>query len=190
MRQYCSFCHYPLTTCVCSAIEYIESPVSFSLIQHPREVKHAKNTARLVALSVENTCLVASDDDTQMISLRRRCETTPTALIYPSHLSHSWEQTKATTQSLAHLVVLDGSWRQAFGLWHQHEWLQRLPAYHFTSAPLSDYAIRHTEDSSHLSTLEAVAYALESRFHTDVTPLHRLQKRMQSFWQGPSEHRR
>ena len=41
-----------------------------------------------------------------------------------------------------------------------------------------------------ISTLEAVAYALSSRFNADVTPLYRIQQRMQDFWQGPREHRR
>ncbi|WP_414829133.1 tRNA-uridine aminocarboxypropyltransferase [Alteromonas sp. H39] len=190
MRQYCSVCQYPLTTCVCSVIRRVKSPVSISIIQHPKEVMHAKNTARLITLCLENTSVVVSSNNDQMTSLKRRCETLPTALLYPCSHSHSWEQTTASGPPLSHLVVLDGSWRQAFGLWQQHAWLQTLPAYHFSSAPSSDYAIRHTGNRHHVSTLEAVAYALSSRFQTDVSPLYRLQARMQEFWQGPPEHRR
>ena len=190
MRQYCSNCQYPITTCDCSVIRRVECPLSISIIQHPKEVTHAKNTARLIALCLNNVSVVVSNNDEHMTSLRTRCETLPTALLYPGRDSHSWEQTTASDHALAHLIVLDGSWRQAFGLWQQHTWLQALPAYHFSSAPPSDYAIRHTDDTAHLSTLEAVAYALSSRFNTDVTPLYQLQRRMQDCWQGPPEHRR
>lgn len=150
MRQYCSHCQYPIITCVCSAIRRVESPLSISIIQHPREVTHAKNTARLVTLCLSDVDLVVSDNDDQMASLRSRCETLSTALLYPGGDSHSWEQTTASEHPFTHLIVLDGSWRQAFGLWQQHSWLQALPAYHFSSAPPSGYAIRHTEDTSHL----------------------------------------
>lgn len=190
MRQYCSVCQYPLATCVCSAVRPVESPVSISIVQHPNEVKHAKNTARLVALCIEKTHLVVSDNAEHMASLRRRCRKQKTALLYPSMQSRSWENNKDASETLSHLIFLDGSWRQAYAIWQQHAWLQSLPGYHFSSAPPSSYAIRHTQDPAHLSTLEAVAYTLSSGFETDVQVLEQLQQSMQSHWQGPAAHRR
>ncbi len=192
MRQYCSVCQYPIKTCVCNAVERVDAPVRLSIVQHPREAKHAKNTARLVALCIEHTELVLSNNDEQLKALELRCQSTPSAVLYPCSESNTWEHhsNSAPRNSLKHIVVLDGSWRQAFGMWQQHSWLRTLPAYHFTEAPGSNYQIRHTDDAAHLSTLEAVAYALKSGFGTNVAPLYQLQETMQKLWQGPAAHRR
>lgn len=102
-----------------------------------------------------------------------------------------WEShTEDAPPPFTNLVFLDGSWRQAKGLWLAHPWLQKLPSFHFSANPASAYAIRHTDGEHHLSTLEAVAYSLATGYGTDTAALLRLQHAMQAHWQGPACHRR
>ena len=110
-------------------------------------------------------------------------------MIYPSPESTSLEK---TPQSGTHdlFILLDGSWRQAYGLWQRFTQLHPLPQYHFSHAGPSDYRIRHTRSESGLSTLEAVAHVMKVTTETDPAPLYRLQQFMQAQWQGPAAHLR
>ncbi len=191
MRDYCSQCHYPRRTCVCPYVQQVHSPVCVWLLQHPKERSHAKNTARLVSLCIPESHCIQADDSERMHILAEQCQQRPSAVIYPNPHSQPWEaQTTDATQNFANLVFLDGSWRQAKGLWLAHPWLQRLPSFHFDDNPVSEYAIRHTDGDHHLSTLEAVAYCLWRGYKVDTGAMLRLQRAMQAHWQGPACHRR
>jgi DTW domain-containing protein YfiP len=112
-------------------------------------------------------------------------------LVYPSECSTPIENVDAVARSeITTLILIDGSWKQAFGLVKQNPWLTKLPAFHFISAPTSNYAIRHTTLSNALSTLEATAYALQCLDQIDVSGLYRAQRALQDKWQGPMSHRR
>ncbi|MBU2978418.1 tRNA-uridine aminocarboxypropyltransferase [Alteromonas sp. C1M14] len=190
MRQYCKHCHFPAKTCLCSAVKRVHSTVKVVVIQHPKEVHHAKNTVRLLKLSLQNfTVLVEDEKDfrTQLINCLSLAA--HPAVIYPSPSSQPLEQiNRASNHDL--FILLDGSWKQAYGMWCRNAQLHHLPQYHFATPPDSTYSIRHTQRAKSLSTLEAVAYTLSVSDSCDVTPLHNLQNAMQVHWQGPSEHQR
>ena len=190
MRHYCSACRYPLKTCVCSAAETIVSDVQFLIIQHNKEANHAKNTARLTCLALPATGIIISgtDDMTQQLSAYLQHSRSP-AVIYPSENSVALESGARDGQHDLY-ILLDGSWKQAFGLWKSLPQLHSLPQYHFENAPPSEYEIRHTKFDKSLSTLEAVAFTLTTVSDSPAGPLYRLQQKFQSFWQGPQAHRR
>ena len=87
-------------------------------------------------------------------------------------------------------MLIDGSWKQAFGIVKKNPWLEKLPAFHFSDAPLSNYLIRHTSVDNALSTLEATAYAISYLEKTDMSALYNAQSALQRNWQGPLAHRR
>ena len=191
MRNYCSNCHYPLTTCICASVAQINSPIPCLILQHHKEIIHAKNTARLVSLVVDNveisTFPTQCDDN-----VLNRCleEASNPAVIYPSDNSVPIESLSNKKHHHDLLILLDGSWRQAYAMWQEHRQLHRLPQYHFTQSPESRYAIRHTKQEGGLSTLEATAYALAVLADVDPTPLYDVQQAMQAHWRGPDDHRR
>ena len=190
MRPYCSVCRYPQKTCVCSAVTQICTPVQFLIIQHEKEAIHAKNTAKLVQLCLPDTpILSAGADEAEMAVADALNNAGSPAVIYPSPESTSLEKTpRSGTHDL--FILLDGSWRQAYGLWQRFTQLHPLPQYHFSHAGPSDYRIRHTRSESGLSTLEAVAHVMKVTTETDPAPLYRLQQFMQAQWQGPAAHLR
>lgn len=191
MRAYCEQCHYPQNTCVCAHIKSISIPLNVIIIQHPKEATHAKNTARLVTMCIPSACIVLSNDDDAMHTLAQYSCKQTTALIYPSESSIALEDLSRTQkQQYKTLILIDGSWKQAFGIVKRSSWLQTLPAYHFSNAAPSQYAIRHTSLPHALSTLEAAAHSISCLCEADMSALYALQTAMQEHWQGPVSHRR
>lgn len=191
MRLYCEHCGYPQKTCICSHINTVDTSLEIVIIQHEKEALHAKNTARLVSLCIPSTRIILANDVVAMQSLSEHCSRRHSVLVYPSECSTPIENVDAVARSeITTLILIDGSWKQAFGLVKQNPWLTKLPAFHFISAPTSNYAIRHTTLSNALSTLEATAYALQCLDQIDVSGLHRAQRALQDKWQGPMLHRR
>ena len=188
MRAYCDQCRYPVSTCLCNFVRPEPAPADIIIVQHSKEAGHAKNTARLVALGLTNCTIVTEQQlNEQLINglASRHC-----AVLYPDEHSQAIESAAFKTLLPEVVIVIDGSWKQAYGMMQRSAWLQSLPHWHFTLAPESGYAIRHTRLSHSLSTLEAVAYCLEVGYQFNSSPLYALQQAMQSFWQGPAEHRR
>jgi len=113
------------------------------------------------------------------------------AIIYPNDLSRPIETLPVSErQTINHIVVIDGSWKQAYSIIEQHNWLKACAFYHFDEAPLTRYRIRHTKMDNGVSTLEAVAYTMNTLFDVDVSALYEAQEAMQSFWQSPTPHLR
>ncbi|WP_218353667.1 tRNA-uridine aminocarboxypropyltransferase [Alteromonas lipotrueiana] len=188
MRRYCSHCHFPVSTCVCNQVIPIKSPVRFIILQHHKEAGHAKNTARLIPLVIPDTLIVTGNSEEDFLPAKQLASQYRCGLLYPGSHSQPIESETFANERPRQLVLLDGSWRQAYGLFQKLEWLRALPAWHFSQAPSSAYRIRHTEKSYSLSTLEAAAYSLKQGYQCNSDPLLRLQESMQSFWQGPAAH--
>ncbi|MHC6646926.1 tRNA-uridine aminocarboxypropyltransferase [Alteromonas sp. HB246098] len=191
MRLYCKKCGYPEATCICVHISTVNTSLNIIIIQHEKEAYHAKNTARLISLCIPTSRIVLTNDAQAMGSLPNECSLEHTALMYPSDTSMPIERTAPERlKQLSTLLLIDGSWKQAFGIVKQHPWLATLPTFHFSSAPTSNYAIRHTKLEHALSTLEATAYAISCLEKTDVSALHEAQCALQKHWRGPKSHRR
>ena len=191
MRKYCNHCQYPVSTCICKEIRPTVLDIEVTIIQHPKEATHAKNTARLAVLSIPSARIVSANDHLAMEALHHCCDQRSTLLVYPGDSSIPIEGLEDTAKkAVTTLILIDGSWKQASGIVKQHAWLQSLTSVHFSQAPPSNYLIRHTSLSYALSTLEAVAYSASCISKRDLANLYRLQDAMQCHWQGPLEHRR
>ncbi len=199
-RKVCDNCRYPLKTCVCSALTHIENETNVIILQDKNEVNNAKNTARLLALSLSNISIVKSDDVDSMRKLEKACIENPTAfaLLFPSNKSSAFEthvplNPKAlldkqhkngseTLSSIKHTLFIDGTWRKAKRLYLSNEWLQNLPNYHFDEPLQGQYRIRKTSIENGLSTLEAVAYVLSKTDSINTQALYDLFEKMQTHW--------
>ena len=53
-RIHCERCLRPQSHCLCALIPRLDSRTRVLLLQHPSEVNHALNTARLAALGLRN----------------------------------------------------------------------------------------------------------------------------------------
>lgn len=186
MREYCTHCKYPKTTCVCSAITRIENRINIIILQHPKEFGHAKNTVRLLELCLTNICVYQGLTSDDFAEVKKALNSTNTALIYPSDNSTTISDLSVNINtSFDNVILIDGSWRQAYAIWCANEWLHTLPTVKFNTAEIeSQYTIRHTPFTHSMSTLEATAQVL---FQLENIPTHLLQnaqRQLVAHWQS------
>ncbi|BDT70658.1 hypothetical protein os4_01650 [Comamonadaceae bacterium OS-4] len=165
-RPTCPHCLRPQATCLCHLAVPTVSACELLILQHPLEVHHAKNSARLLHLSVPGSRMVVGEafDEVALQALLPGPRTTvllypPTAyeghaapaLLEPSQLQHP---------ETLRLVVLDATWRKSRKMLHLSPGLQRLPRLALDEVPAGRYAIRKAHAPGQLSTLEATCAAL------------------------------
>uniref|UniRef100_A0A7C2B0S4 tRNA-uridine aminocarboxypropyltransferase n=1 Tax=Pseudomonas graminis TaxID=158627 RepID=A0A7C2B0S4_9PSED len=159
-RARCERCLRPTDHCLCGLISALGSRTRVLILQHPSEVNHALNTARLAALGLMNAELHVGEvfeDLPKWLSRPgyRAC------LLFPG------EEAVALTASSGEdvpllLVVPDGTWRKARKLLHLNPSLAALPRVVLTNAPPSRYRLRKAPGPDALSTLEAIVHALHT----------------------------
>ncbi|MCL1142858.1 tRNA-uridine aminocarboxypropyltransferase [Shewanella gaetbuli] len=171
-RQYCNQCHFPQTSCVCSAVAPVRSKTEVIVMQHPSEVNHAKNSVRLMPLVLANMQIVVGETAADFTELRQYLAQAnkPVYIIYPSETSQTVQQSGAQADAI--IVLLDGTWRKAYRMLQLNPWLQQYPALHLEVEHASQYVIRKAKRADSLSTLEAAAFMLSSLDkQLDTSPL-------------------
>ncbi len=165
-RLICGHCQRPQATCICGLVTPTPHACEVLILQHPLEEHHAKNSARLLHLSLPNSRLVVGEafDDAALHALMPQPRYT--VLLYPPTAYEGHEapapldamQLNAPRQ--LRLVVLDATWRKSRKMLHRSPALQRLPRLTLDDVPQGRYAIRKAHQPGQLSTLEATCAAL------------------------------
>lgn len=130
------------------------------------EVDHAKNTARLLHLSLPGSRMLVGEEFDEARLREAMAEPKYTVLLYPPDVyeGHAMPAPLDAEQlrdpAKVRLVVLDGTWRKSRKMLHQSPLLQGLPRLSLEDAPPSGYAIRKAHKPGQLSTLEATCAAL------------------------------
>ncbi|MFJ4144654.1 tRNA-uridine aminocarboxypropyltransferase [Pseudomonas sp. NPDC089734] len=159
-RVRCERCLRPGNHCLCALIPQLDSRTRVLVLQHPSEVNHALNTARLAALGLVNAQLVVGEvfDD---------LETLLNPPGYQARLLFPGEEAQVLTPYTGQdvptlLVVPDGTWRKARKLLHLNPLLTTLPRVMLGAVPVSRYRLRKAPGPDALSTLEAITHALQA----------------------------
>lgn len=176
-RPTCSRCQRPLGHCLCALIPDLDSRTRVLILQHPSEVGHALNTARLAALGLRNTELRVGEvfDDLPQLLAQPGYRT---CLLFPGDEAAVLTAYVANEQPLL-LVVPDGTWRKARKLLHLNPSLAALPRVSLGAAAPSRYRLRKAPEEGVLSTIEAIATALDTleapqRFEALLNPFDAL----------------
>lgn len=159
-RINCERCLRPQNHCLCPLIPSLESRTRVVLLQHPSEVSHALNTARLAGLGLRNAELRVGevfDDLPDLIA-------TPgyrVAVLFPGYEAQALGPYSNDQDSRPWLLVVpDGTWRKARKLLHLNPLLAGLPRVSLATVQPSRYRLRKAPEPGALSTLEAVVQAL------------------------------
>ncbi len=157
-RQSCKSCTRPIAHCLCDLIPSLPSQTRVLLVQHPDEAKHALNTARLVALGLQNAQLLIAEkieNIEQYIQLPgyRAC------VLFPGDKAQVLRAYQDDLQPLL-LIVPDGTWRKARKILYCNPLLAALPRVTLPSGLSSRYRLRKAPNEQALATVEAVSYAL------------------------------
>ena len=159
-RIQCPRCLRPQSHCLCTLIPNLDSRTRVLLLQHPSEVNHALNTARLAALGLNNAELIVGEVFDDLPSLlnppgyRAR-------LLFPGDDAQPLQAYVPSDEPLL-LVVPDGTWRKARKLLHLNPLLAALPRVTLAEGGVSRYRLRKAPGPGALSTIEAIVQALQT----------------------------
>ena len=133
------------------------------ILQHPLEVDHAKNSARLLHLSLPRSVLLTGEafDEGDLHDALK--EPKYTVLLYPQtpeDEAPALDTAQLKDPSRVRLVVLDGTWRKSRKMLHLSPLLRQLPRLSLDDVPASNYRIRKAHKPGQLSTLEATCAVL------------------------------
>ncbi|MDG9925429.1 DTW domain-containing protein, partial [Pseudomonas sp. GD04045] len=157
-RARCARCARPQSHCLCHLIPRLPSRTRVLILQHPDEVGHALNTARLAALGLENAELLVGENfaDLQLDPAYRAC------LLFPGETAQALPLAPQPTDDRPLLLVVpDGTWRKARKLLHLNPWLAALPRVCLPSGVSSRYRLRKAPAEGALATIEAIVIALD-----------------------------
>jgi DTW domain-containing protein YfiP len=152
------------------------------VLQHPDEVRHAKNSARLVGLVNPGTELVVGETAEDFKVLRDRFDMDSRAVVlYPASGSAALGDS-VSVEPIETIIIIDGTWRKAKRMWLTNPWLHRLRVYHLNDVGSSVYSIRASSVSGGLASIEAAAHALGVVEDTSTQPLWDAFAAMQANW--------
>ncbi|WP_085656168.1 tRNA-uridine aminocarboxypropyltransferase [Pseudomonas sp. B11(2017)] len=159
-RPQCPRCLRPRTHCLCALIPRLDSRTRVLLLQHPSEVNHALNTARLAALGLTNAELIVGEVFEGLPALLNR-PGYQARLLFPADDAQPLQAYGASDEPLL-LVVPDGTWRKARKLLHLNPLLAALPRVTLADGGVSRYRLRKAPGPGALSTVEAIVQALRT----------------------------
>ena len=163
-RPRCAACDLPLRTCVCALVTPVRNEVEVLVLQHPHEALEAKNSVRLLRLSLAYCRIVVGEtfDPDELLSVLDG-DVSGSVLLYPADTLDSTAATRTEKPPARprRLVVLDATWRKSLRMLHATPLLQSLPRWILApSAPARYGALRKARHLAQLSTLEATCDAL------------------------------
>ncbi|MFJ2286487.1 tRNA-uridine aminocarboxypropyltransferase [Pseudomonas iridis] len=159
-RVQCPRCLRPQTHCLCPLIPSLDSRTRVLLLQHPSEVNHALNTARLAALGLTNAELIVGEVFEDLPTLLNR-PGYQARLLFPADDAQPIQVYGASDEPLL-LVVPDGTWRKARKILHLNPLLMALPRVTLAEGGVSRYRLRKAPGPGALSTIEAIVQALQT----------------------------
>lgn len=176
-RPVCPRCCRPLSHCLCALIPSLPSRTRVLILQHPDEVRHALNTARLAALGLQNAELKIGEhfpDLPHWLSDEYRA-----CLLFPGDGAQTLPLSDGEDSRPLLLVVPDGTWRKARKLIYLNPLLAGLPRVSLPVGLPSRYRLRKAPGEGALATIEAIVAALElqeapARFDTLLRPFEAL----------------
>ncbi|UCR86070.1 tRNA-uridine aminocarboxypropyltransferase [Pseudomonas chlororaphis] len=161
-RVQCPRCLRPKTHCLCPLIPQLDSRTRVLLLQHPSEVNHALNTARLAALGLNNAELIVGEVFDDLPKLLN-CPGYQARLLFPAEDAQPLQAySSAPDEQPLLLVVPDGTWRKARKLLHLNPLLAALPRVTLAAGAVSRYRLRKAPGPGALSTIEAIVQALQT----------------------------
>nr|WP_314531630.1 DTW domain-containing protein [uncultured Pseudomonas sp.] len=158
-RIHCPRCLRPETHCLCRLIPSLDSRTRVLLLQHPSEVNHALNTARLAALGLRNAELIVGEVFEDLPTLLNQ-PGYRARLLFPAEDAQTLQGYAGDDQPLL-LVVPDGTWRKARKMLHLNPLLAALPRVTLAAGEVSRYRLRKAPGPGALSTVEAIVQALQ-----------------------------
>lgn len=165
-RPMCDACRYPIKQCICHLLKTQDGRIQVWILQDKHEAKHAKNSARLLALCYSSTHVVSFTDAEALAHCFAACQPEDSLLLYPDDGATPVEVlSEDEKRSIKHVILLDGTWPKAKKMRLLEPRLNAYRCVSFAAPPKSVYEIRKSPNDTALATLEAASYFLECVEH-------------------------
>jgi len=164
-RARCATCLRAQSACICRWITRVAPRAALLVLQHPLEVNNAKNSARLLHLSVAGSVLAVGEAfDADELSALLHADGRVPVLLYPDTPGDASLPAPPPFEAMdpgrLRLVVLDATWRKSRKMLYLNPALQGLPRLALVDVAPSNYRIRKAHAPHQLSSLEAATLAL------------------------------
>ena len=163
-RAMCTVCQRPSRACLCHWIAPTANRTDVLLLQHPLEAGNAKNSLRLLELSLARRTVIVGEQFAPDVLERMLPGLAPgqarPVLLYPDTPGMPSSRVAFDAGQPLRLVVLDATWRKSRKMLALNPALQALPRLALQAPPPSRYLVRKAHRPGQLSTLEAVCQAL------------------------------
>ncbi|MGB0360723.1 MAG: tRNA-uridine aminocarboxypropyltransferase [Endozoicomonas sp.] len=158
-RELCTGCVRPLSQCFCKPLNSETACMDLIILQHPTEVRHPLNTARILELGINNCRTFIDEIFTESSEPHEIISNQKSYLLFPSENAATSDEV-LNRETPKTLVILDGTWRKAKKILFLNPWLQQLPCIALKNQPASRYRIRKAPGKESLSTVEATVALL------------------------------
>jgi DTW domain-containing protein YfiP len=162
-RALCHTCGKPASMCVCDDVQEVANRTHVIVVQHPRERNHPIGTARFARLGLRASEVKVWGPHYAGASSEALQASIPpdTWLLFPSEQAQDARALRvAEGGPPKHLLVLDGTWSQAKGLYLANPWMANLPHVRIAPSSPSAYRIRKEPADHCLSTIESIVATL------------------------------
>lgn len=157
----CQGCGLPTRFCLCQKITAMSLNTSVSIVMHHREEHLASNTGRLAKLSMSQCQIFLRGRPDQTLDMSQVLERPGRPLfLYPCEDAVDISEFKPEDGPY-HLIVPDGSWRQAKRVKKREPSLDRVPSIKISPHTTARYLLRKAPRPEFLSTYEAIACCLQ-----------------------------
>lgn len=159
----CHRCGLGGSRCICAQIPRLDLQTRIVLVIHAKELKRTTNTGSLALHALGNSAMRVRGEPHVALDLGELLDTSyETVLFYPTAdaVELNREFVAQLTKPLQ-LIVPDGNWRQASKVHSRHKEIAHLPRVMMTSPNLARQHLRAETSPHGMSTLEAIARALE-----------------------------
>ncbi len=167
--EVCDNCFRPKESCFCNKITPYNNRLKVVILQHPQEKTKVLNSARLIHLMLKNSSIfvglswanfkkvagpeeIPSQWGVLYLKPDQKEIVTPLSITSPKKLPVN------DFSFLKGIVAIDGTWKQSKTLWWRNAWMLKLNRISLNPDHLS---LRPQVKAEGLSTIEAVAFALE-----------------------------
>jgi len=166
-RVKCDRCKRPMSVCLCSHLPSVPITLKKSkliIIQHKNEQKRPLNTVALIKASLNaDDCTVYRGNhfsEANYPELHKVLHLENTFLLYPMEGARDAADVKELGFASYNFVILDGTWKQAQGMYAKNKFLRNVPKMIIKPKAISEYVIRTQPTDECISTIECAALAL------------------------------
>ena len=169
----CPRCRIHFSLCYCHFFEKFINQTPVSILMHFKELPLSSNTAHLAQENLDRCRItLRGHPDAERNQELELFPDHENLILFPDEKAVEIKEFKGRK---VHLIVPDGSWRQAKKFHRREPKLQNLTTVKVSTQQASQYLLRTQIHSYGLCTLEAIAYAL-AELEGDAVKEHLLHK--------------